>query len=79
MEGIEVVELAVEGAGDARSMVELEEAYAMLGQVGDSREKREGRRREPPIGRKMLRKSCRVGSHHCGRYLYVGSALGHGW
>jgi hypothetical protein len=30
MDGMETVELAVEGAGDARSMVELEEAYAML-------------------------------------------------
>ena len=33
MDGTETVELAVEGVGDARSMVEPEEAYAMFDQV----------------------------------------------
>ena len=37
MDGAETVELAVEGAGDARSAVEPEEAYAMTGKVRDSR------------------------------------------
>lgn len=39
--GVEAVELAAEGAGDARSMVEPEEAYAMLDLVQDSRERNE--------------------------------------
>jgi hypothetical protein len=38
MDEMETVELAVEGAGDARSIVEPEEAYAMLDQVGDRRQ-----------------------------------------
>ena len=40
MDGIEAVELAADGAGDAWSMVELEEAYAILGQVDESNRKR---------------------------------------
>jgi hypothetical protein len=39
MDGIEAVELAADGAGDAWSMVELEEAYAILGQVEESNRK----------------------------------------
>jgi hypothetical protein len=37
IDGMETVELAVDGAGDARSMVDPEEAYAMLDRVEDSR------------------------------------------
>ena len=37
MDGQDTVELAVEGAGDARSAVEPEEAYAMTDEVRDSR------------------------------------------
>jgi hypothetical protein len=33
VDGMEAVELVADGAGDAWSMVELEEAYAILGQV----------------------------------------------
>lgn len=44
MEAVEAVELAVEGAGDTRSMVEPEEAYAMLELVQDRREENEGRK-----------------------------------
>jgi hypothetical protein len=44
MDGMETAELAVEGAGDARSIVEPEEAYAMVDQVGDSRQSKERRR-----------------------------------
>jgi hypothetical protein len=36
MDGMEAVELAADGAGDTWSMVELEEAYAILGQVEES-------------------------------------------
>jgi hypothetical protein len=36
-DGMETVELAVEGTGDSRSMVEPDEAYAMLDQVEYSR------------------------------------------
>ena len=41
---MEAVEPAEEGAGDARSMVEPEEAYAMLELVQDRREENEGRK-----------------------------------
>jgi hypothetical protein len=44
VDGIEAVELAVEGAGDARSVVEPEEAYSMLELVQESGQKNEGRR-----------------------------------
>jgi hypothetical protein len=44
VEAVEAVELAVEGAGDTRSMVEPEEAYAMLELVQDRREENEGRK-----------------------------------
>lgn len=44
VDGMEAVEPAEEGAGDARSMVEPEEAYAMLELVQDRREENEGRK-----------------------------------
>src|SRR3954462_5403936 len=40
MDGMDAVELAADGAGDACSMVEPEEAYAILGQVEQSNRKR---------------------------------------
>ena len=50
IDGMEAVELALEGAGDARSIVEPEEAYAMLDPVEDSRERKERKRRLwPPM------------------------------
>ena len=45
MDGTETVELVAEGAGDARSMVEPEEAYAMFDRLQDSRLSRKRRRR----------------------------------
>ena len=44
VDGMEAVELAVEGAGDARPVVEPEEAYAMLELVQEGGQKKEGRR-----------------------------------
>ena len=44
VDGMEALELAVEGAGDARSVVEPEEAYAMAELVQESGQTNEGRR-----------------------------------
>jgi hypothetical protein len=42
VDGMETLELAVEGAGDARSVVEPEEAYAMAELVQESGQTKDG-------------------------------------
>jgi hypothetical protein len=64
MDGMEVVELVADGVGDAWSMVELEEAYAILGQVEESDRKRMQVDFLVTKSRQRLEENCRVKDSH---------------